>query len=375
MEFAINGRFLTQQVTGVQRYAASLLDAMDALLDDRPDISATVWSPPSLAAMPNWRNLSHRQAGRFGGNLWEQFDLPVLARGKLLFCPGNTSPVISLLGRQPVVVTVHDLSYSYFPEAYSRSFRTWYNLIVPLEMRRAASVLTVSEAERQSIVRHFPGAVSRVHAIANGGWPGELPEQRTTVESTSRGYVLYVGSLSKRKNFPLLLAAAIRLSRRRGFRFRFIGGTASSLAVSDHSVPDDVKGLIEFSGQVDDAEELGRAYREAACFVFPSLYESSGLPPVEAMAWGCPVIASDIPALRERCLDAALYCNPSDPSSVETSIENMMDSAEMRAEYRSRGYRISSSRTWDQCARKTLDLIRTNIEDHEASAPAKANER
>ncbi len=361
MEFAINGRFLTQPLTGVQRYASSVLDAMDVLLEDRPDISATVWSPVSCEASPNWRNLSHRKAGRFSGNLWEQFDLPFLSQGKLLFCPGNTSPAASLFSGQPVVVTVHDLSYSYFPEAYSRPFKAWYNFIVPLEMRRATCVLTVSETEKQSIVRHFPVVSSRIRAVANGGWPGDFPLERAVDADPSNSYVLYVGSLSKRKNFPSLLAVAVRLSRRRGFRFRFIGGTASSLTASNLSLPDDVKGLIEFSGQIDDTDQLGRSYSEAACFAFPSLYESSGLPPVEAMAWGCPVIASDIPALRERCADAALYCDPNDLDSMETSIERMMDSAELRADYRSRGYRRSLSITWNQCASETLDAICASI--------------
>lgn len=357
MEFAVNGRFLTQRLTGVQRYASSVLDAMDALLDGRSDISATVWSPASCEVSPKWRNLVHRKGGNFSGNLWEQFDLPSLSRGQLLFCPGNTSPAVSLLRGQPVIVTVHDLSYSYFPEAYSWPFKAWYNFIVPLEMRRAAHVLTVSETEKRSIIQHFPVVAPRICAIANGGWPGELPPLRAADADPPAGHVLYVGSLSKRKNFPSMLAAAVRLSRRRGFRFRFVGGTASSLAVSNLSVPDDVKGLIEFAGQVDDTEQIGRSYSEAACFVFPSLYESSGLPPVEAMAWGCPVIASDIPALKERCADAALYCNPNDANSIESSIEMMMDNAELRAEYRLRGYRRSRSITWDQCARETLDVI------------------
>lgn len=357
MEFAINGRFLTQQSTGVQRYASSVLDAIDKLLDSRPDISATVWSPQSCEASPKWRNLVHRRAGRFDGNLWEQLDLPFLSSGRLLFCPGNTSPLISLLGGQQVVVTIHDLSYRYFPGAYSLPFRAWYSVIVPLEMRRAARVLTVSEAEKRSIVRYFPAVADRIRAIANGGWPGDPAEQSIPGSASSDQYVLYVGSLSKRKNFPAMLEAAIYLCRKRGFRFRFVGGTAANLTSSNQSVPDDVSNLIEFFGQVDDLAQLAQYYRDAACFVFPSLYESSGLPPVEAMTWGCPTIVSDIPALRERCGDAAMYCDPASRDSIVSSIETMMDSAELRAEYRSRGYRRAQSITWEQCARETLAVI------------------
>lgn len=357
MELIVNGRFLTQQVTGVQRYAVSLIEAMDRVLDERRDVSVTVLSPVLEGRRPSWRNIVHREGGRFRGNRWEQLDLPLLSRGKLLFCPGNTSPAISLLGGQRLVVTVHDLSYSYFPEAYSRAFRAWYNFIIPLAMRKAAAVLTVSETERRSIARYFPAASARIHAVANGGWPDEFPPPPTVNADRPDGYVLYVGSLSKRKNFPAMFDAAVHLSRKHGFRFVFVGGTAATLTASNLTLPGDVGDKITFAGQIDDTQALGSYYREAACFMFPSLYESSGLPPAEAMAWGCPVIASDIPALRERCGDAALYCDPNDPAAIVSAVETMMSEAHLRDEYRAKGFERSREISWMQCARETLDVI------------------
>lgn len=359
MDIVINGRFLTQRVTGVQRYAYCMLDAMDDLLASRPDLSVTVLSPALTGPKPAWRHLIHREAGSRTGNLWEQIDLPRLSRGKLLFCPGNTSPITALLGGQRVIVTVHDLSYSYFPEAYSRAFRLWYNTIIPLAMRRAAAILTVSETERQSIIKYFPGVADRIHGIANGGWPGDSVPGHDDLTDRPDGHVLYVGSLSKRKNFPAMFKAAVELARKRGFRFRFVGGTAATLTGSDLTLPDDISANIDFIGQIDDTETLGAYYREAACFMFPSRYESSGLPPAEAMAWGCPVIVSDIPPLRERCADAALYCDPDDQDSMTSAIERMMDDATMRADYRQRGYARARDISWKQCARRTLDVICT----------------
>lgn len=357
MELIVNGRFLTQQLTGVQRYAVSLLDAMDGILDQRRDISVTVLSPVLSGRKPSWRNIRHREDGRFQGNRWEQLDLPRLSRGKLLFCPGNTSPAVSLLSGQPLVVTIHDLSYSYFPEAYSRAFRAWYNFIIPLAMRKAAAILTVSETERQSIGRYFPAAAARIHAVANGGWPDELPPPAVANTDRPHGYVLYVGSLSKRKNFPAMFDAAVQLSRKRGFRFVFVGGTASTLTASNLTLPEDVSGKIAFAGQIDDTATLGGFYRDAACFMFPSCYESSGLPPAEAMAWGCPVIASDIPALRERCGDAALYCDPNDSASIVSTIESMMDTPQLRENYRTMGFQRAREISWKRCAGQTLDIL------------------
>ena len=152
----INGRFLTQRITGVQRYARELVQALDAVLDAKPEIKVTVVSPRLSEAPPAWRNIELRQVGYLRGHAWEQFELPWYSRGKTLFCPGNTAPVISLLSAQPVIVTVHDLSYRYFPEAYRPAFRLWYGLIIPLVLRRAASIITVSESERRAIIAHYP---------------------------------------------------------------------------------------------------------------------------------------------------------------------------------------------------------------------------
>lgn len=339
-----------------------MLNALDRVLDDRRDVRVTVWTPRLPIDAPAWRNLRIETAGRLRGHLWEQLELPVLSRGRLLFCPGNTAPIVSLLGLQRTVVTVHDLSYSYFPEAYSRAFRLWYNIVVPLALRRAAAIVTVSETERDSIVRHFPAVAARIHAVANGGWPqDQLP--RDAGAGRESGLVLYVGSLSKRKNFPRMLEVAIRLARKRALRFCFVGGTAAALAPSGLGVPADVAHLISLEGQVNDIERLAAYYHRATCFLFPSLYESSGLPPAEAMACGCPVIASDTAALRERCADAALYCDPNDTAAIEAAVERLVDSATLQQSLREAGYRRAAQTTWAACARATLGIIAQCLEN------------
>src|SRR5271156_3534904 len=96
MEFVINGRFLTQRITGVQRYARELVQAFDEILDSDPSIRITVLCPRLSTTVPAWRNIELRQVGRLQGHIWEQIELPLYARGKALFCPANTAPAISL---------------------------------------------------------------------------------------------------------------------------------------------------------------------------------------------------------------------------------------------------------------------------------------
>jgi glycosyltransferase involved in cell wall biosynthesis len=356
MHISINGRFLTQAITGVQRYGHALLDAIDVELSGRPNISATVFAPPNAPDMSSrWQNLKWCQKGRLANNLWEQVELPFLAPSGVLFCPTNTAPLLSLAGRHNVVITIHDLSFRYFPQAYSWAFRAWYNVVVSLAMHRAAKIVTVSEAERKAILEHFPRAGERIVAIPNGGWPGDNPPHSTLPRE--RDLVLYVGSFSKRKNFPMLFDVACEVAASRGFRFELVGGTAAVMARSDVEIPEAVRSLVAIRGQIDDLSTLADCYARATCFVFPSLYESSGLPPLEAMACGCPVVLSDLPALHERYGEAAVYCDPNSRRSIIKAIEGVMDSPALQDDLRARGFARVAQVTWRDAATATLDVL------------------
>ncbi len=352
---AINGRFLTQPITGVQRYGRELLQALDDLAP--PGLAITVFVPrrPSVE-LPSFRNIEIKQAGNLRGHAWEQFELPFLTKGEVLFCPGNVAPVLSLLGGQKTVVCVHDLSYLYFPGAYSRSFRLFYNVVVPLVMKHAKAVVTVSQSERSSIVKHYPDVSERIFAVQNGGLNDALIEKDLPTQPYGR-YVLYVGSLSKRKNFPGMLRVAIQLAERRSLGFVFVGGAAKGLNETAYDIPEHLSGYITFKGQVDDTATLIKLYREALCLMFPSFYEASPIPPIEAMACGCPVVASDIPSLRERCEAAAVYCDPSDDADIGARVQEFLDDDAHREKIRLAGFARSKEFTWKACAERTLEII------------------
>ncbi len=355
-QIVINGRFLTQSVTGVQRYARELLAAFDMLVGQRPELTVRLLTPPiSPPDVPVLRHIKHQAIGHRQGHAWEQLELPQHIGDATLFCPGNTAPVRSLLGSTRVVVTIHDLSYLYFPDAYSWSFKLLYNRLIPLILRRADRIITVSNSERDAILTHYPFARKRLVAIQNGGLPVGIDAQPPLPTDTPN--ILYVGSLSRRKNFPGMLAAAIRLARLRGTRFTFIGGVPAVLNATLADVPADVRGHIRFLGQVDDWPTLLNAYRSADGFLFPSFYEASPLPPIEAMGCGCPVIAGDIPSLRERCGDAALYCDPNDIDDIVSTTATLLNDPALQARLRAAGYARAREYSWVRCAEATLDAI------------------
>ncbi len=188
-------------------------------------------------------------------------------------------------------------------------------------------------------------------------WQAFRPRRRGRADLRD-SYILYVGSFSKRKNFGRMLEVACRLARKRSFQFVFVGGGSKSLATSVANIPGDMLSQIKFVDAVDDPVALSSYYRKAACFIFPSLYESSGLPPIEAMACGCPVVVSDIPALRERCGDAAIYCDPNDIDSMAAAVERVMDDKELRSHLEVLGQQQAATFSWTSCATQTLALIR-----------------
>jgi glycosyltransferase involved in cell wall biosynthesis len=167
-----------------------------------------------------------------------------------------------------------------------------------------------------------------------------------------------VGAFSQRKNFDRVLAAAIRLAREDGVRFRFVGSIGSILSPSAIEVPEDIRDRVTFSGHIEDPAQLAETYCGARCLVFPSLYEASPLPPVEAMHFGCPVVGSDIASMRERCGAAAEYCDPFDTGSIVAAVRRVIADPARADQLRRLGAERAAALSWAAQARIVLAAIR-----------------
>jgi len=374
LRISINGRFLGQPLTGVQRYAREWVGTLDELLvaGDRAvaGVVAEVVVPPGLVeAAPAWRCVALRSAGYGGGHAWEQTVLPWATRGSLLFCPGNAAPLASLLGGQPVVVTLHGLSFLEDPGSYSWRFRGMYRILAETALRGADAVITVSETERRSLLARWPGARDRIHAIANGAAPRSfLQVPRTGPNSDpcqvvrregGTGYLIFVGSLTEGKNLQGAVDALSLLRSRYDVRLVVVGAVGRGLASGRIRIPESCANRVEFLGQVEDMERLVDLYRRAICLVFPSRYESSGLPPTEAMACGCPVVVTELPALRERCGDAALYCDAEDPRTIAACVLQVIEEEGRAETLRQAGTRRAAELSWEENVRRSLEVMRS----------------
>ena len=357
-ELVINGRFLSQRMTGVQRVSREFVHALDRAMvaGQHPGLAVRLLAQAD-AADPGLRAISLERIGRARGHRWEQFTLPRhVGSADALLCLGNSAPVLSLLGRRPVAVMLHDLAYRLFPQDYSPAYRLFHRVVDTVLLQRARPLVTVSGAERAVIARLHPAAAPRLMVAANGGWAGDAPPAATWSPRAGRdAYVLYVGALSDRKNGAGLVQAAIDLAGA-GIGFRFAGPPPADAP----AIPEALRPLIRFCGYVGD-DALRGLYAGASLFLFPSFYEASGLPPVEAMTIGCPVVVSDIPVMRERCGDAAVYCDPHDRGSILDAALSLVEQPALAREMSRRGRRQAATFTWEKQVDRVIGAIASEL--------------
>ncbi len=352
----INTRFLNQPMTGVQRYSWELLKAWDDLITDGQFASApgfTCLSPRSVDGQSPWTHIPVRGVGRLGGNLWEQIDLPLAAGSDLLFSPGNIGPC--LYPNQ--VVTLHDASVFSFPQAYSLPFRMKYHVLMRRLGRVARRILTVSQFSRQELVRWCGIPAEKIDVIYEG------KEHILRVEAdagtlvrvglSARPYFLAVGSNSAHKNFQVVLDAFERLGRS-DIDLAITGGDfAKVFQAQTYRLPANARRI----GYVSDPE-LKALYQGALGLVFPSLYEGFGIPPLEAMACGCPVICSSAASLKEVGGDAVIYFDPQDAKMLADKMEQLAGDRSLRDDLRHKGLAQAQKFSWRQAALETWEILR-----------------
>ena len=354
----INGRFLTQRVTGVQRYAREVLLALDELLHEHREqvpFELEVLAPEGTE-FPQLRAIQTRPIGPFAGNLWEQVTLPRFVGRAPLFSFSATGPVFKT--RQ--MVTVHDANIFAVPQAFSWRFRTWYKVLLNVLLRRAFGAVTVSEFSRGEITRYFRCDPKKLN-VASAGWQHVVRSAADTGILARHAlvphrYVLAVSSPTPNKNFALVVKALEHL-REGSFDVVVAGKTDRDVLRGAWPQSDRVK----YVGYISD-EELRALYENAGVFVFPSLYEGFGIPVIEAMACGCPVIASNTASLPEVCGDAALYVSPHDAPGLAQAIERVMSDEVERQRLVRLGRQRAERFSWTAAAQKNLGFLKAMVE-------------
>ena len=355
---AFNGKFFGAAPTGVHRVAEQLIAATDALIAEQTgnglDYALVIRNSMKV---PPYRNIlcirENPLARRMHRIAWEQCYLPIARRKDFILNLCNLGP---LLHRDSATM-IHDAQVYSAPESYSMPFRLWYKFQFFFIGRRHKVIFTVSEFSKNELVRYGIARAEKIMVIHNGCdhilqlQPDERP--LAILELEPRRYVLALANTQKHKNIAMLLKAFASPALHDVALVLFGGATKANFEALGHMVPPNVR----FAGRVSDSELVG-LLSNAGALAFPSLTEGFGLPPLEAMALGCPVVAAPLGALPEVCGDAALYANAFDPHAWTLKIRMVLDDEAVRQSLIADGRRQAAAFTWKQAARDLLEAVK-----------------
>lgn len=318
-ELFLNGRFLSQSITGVQKFCHQQLSKLAKTRD------VTVLLPKNADASLLPEHVKFVYVGKLTGHFWEQLELPLFLYRK------KNALLISFSGLSPIlynnsIFTVHDLSFVENPKWFSFPYRIWYGFAYSLLSRTCKCVVTVSDFSKIEILKKYPRLKDRIDVVYNIS--PEIDDSESVPQGISYGkYILLVSSLDPRKNIKSFIEA-FNVAKMHGYSLVVVGGSGKAFKFDYPSVdfPN-----IHFLGYVDD-EELRRLYQQAHLFAYPSLYEGFGIPPLEAMSMSCPCIVSNIASLPEVCADAVLYFDPYSIESMATAIKQGLEDMNLRQE-------------------------------------------
>ncbi len=362
MRIGVNTWFLRQPATGSGQYVRHLLDCLTPIA---PQDTFILCGPVPEALEPNQLGHPLTARGRMGKVWLEQVGVPFAARQEradLVHYPYFAAPVVSPV---PVAVTVHDL-IPLMPDYCGSAKVQAYSRLVSEGTRRAAVVVTDSEASRRDIVERLRIPEDRVRVVYLGVEPCYRPAREPEVAARVRqkyglrhDILLYLGGLDRRKNIPGLLRsyALVREQLSDPPDLVIAGGRPEYTDLPAQAEQMGLASFVRFLGPVEEAEKPV-LYAIARLFVFPSRYEGFGLPPLEAMACGTPVVCSNASSLPEVVGDAALLVDPASEEDLAEAICLVLEHREMAERLAAAGPARAAQFTWERMARETLAVYR-----------------
>jgi glycosyltransferase involved in cell wall biosynthesis len=367
MHIAIDAHSVGTGLAGNETYAANLVEAL-AEVDRENLYTVYVTRPEGVERFAGrWPNVRARKTLPHTPLLRVPFTLSAELRRRpvdLLHVQYTAPP----LAPCPVVATIHDLSFEHLPETFKR--RSWMQLRLTVRRtaRRAAQVVAPSEFTRRDLLETYGLDPARVTAIPLAASPRFRPADEEEIGRVRRlyrlggEYVLAVGSIQPRKNLARLVRAYSLLRRERGRsnlpQLVLVGKRAWLYGETLRAIEEEAAGgSVILTGYVSEGD-LPALYSGALCFAYPSYFEGFGLPPLEAMSCGAPVLTGNVTSLPEVVGDAGLTADPFDEGALARALARLIDDDALRAELRARGLQRALAFDWRDTARMTLQVYR-----------------
>ncbi|MBI3620343.1 glycosyltransferase family 4 protein [Candidatus Roizmanbacteria bacterium] len=363
MHIAVDGNEanVAEQV-GVSVYAYNLLRYFQKQATAEIQFTVFLRKPPLDFLPAPIRYFQYRVVS--GPFLWSAVFLPLelyrLRRFDCFFSPAHYSPKFC---PAPLIVTIHDLSYFYFPDEFLKKdlykLKNW----TAASVKKAAKIIAVSKNTKKDIVKFYAVPDETIEVVYNGYEKTAVTTAAVKIQTTllpSRKYILYVGTLQPRKNLAILLTTFAKFQRLHSDYQLVIAGKKGWLYDQIFQKVNDlgIANSVVFPGYVSD-EELIYLYRRAFCSVMPSLYEGFGIPILEAMSYGCPVISSFSSSLSEIGGEASLYFDPQDEEDLLEKLAELKSNPALAKDLVTKGKARVKLFSWEKCARETLEIIKS----------------
>lgn len=335
MKIIFDYRILTHKnYTGVENYAHHILKFLQKNID--VNISKSIIT------------------NRYFSNLWSLLIL-MLQKGDVIFYPTMFAPLVKF-GNKKVVTTIHDIAFITQAKSFSIFFQIYYKYSIKRVIKKADRIITVSNFSKKEIEKYFPKSIGKINVIHLG--MDSIFRPMNNIEKKNQ--ILYVGSLNERKNFIGVLKAFDLLNKNE-YKLVIVGNFFGTFNLSNEAQEYINRAKnnpnIEFKQGVSN-EELVKIYNQSKIFLFPSFYEGFGLPVLEAISCGTPVICSNVSSLPEVGGDAVIYCNPYDVDDIKNKIELVLNDENLQKEMIQKGLNRSKLFSWEKSAQEHIKIFK-----------------
>lgn len=361
MRIGLVARWLSIESGGARQYTDHLIREL-LRIDQDNEYVVLYNSPEFLGRFPTASEIAIPIASKL---LWDYVGLPLCVRKERIDLLWTPSYVVPFPVACHAVSTFLDMAYFVMPESYKRTDVLYMKCAIPGSVKRSSALLAISENTRRDIVRLFPDAKSKIFVTHLAAPPHYRPVTDQEALASTRAefglqqpFIFYAGSISPRKGIPFLLRAFANLKKKHGIPHRLVltGGRRwrdAKIRASFRQLPQQQLVVL---GHVPDAV-LPSIYTLADLFVYPSLYEGFGLPVLEAMACGCPVVCSNLSSLPEVAGDAALMVDPTDDHALADAMHVALTDPQTRNSLITKGLERSALFSWEETARRTLRVF------------------